>query len=281
MTWIQFNQVLATKNRKSRDHGGAPDCFFLCVKNTIQLARDLTVHQIRALIADFVVMHPPQNIRQVVEIIFDTQPEFRGSCNVTDDMSTDDLLLSYVGWLRHNLFAGDVELNAVCQIFNVRVKIFSFDDETHSVSVQEHGQPADGDQQVIELCFFGSHYRECAPFEPANPAYRIDRIVSLWSSISLLTSSGHSISFIISSLANGTPWRTICFGFLKIEINVLAWNVAMIHLMRICLPFVGLKVAAMVCVGNARMVADAFARIAENAFTTFVTTIGLQIVMKS
>lgn len=161
MTWFQFDQVLQQAyHLRSLDHGGAPDCFFLCVKALCNL--NVTIQQLRNTLADYVLNHPPDQeaVSNLFSVILEVQPDLLQEPQMIPDETP---IQRYVRWLRSNLFASDVEINALCCCFNLRVRIFSQNLKTGEIVQQTHGGTNE-EKQLIILCFHNNHYRATSPY---------------------------------------------------------------------------------------------------------------------
>ena len=158
MSWFQFDQKLQVDYRlTSHDYGGSPDCFFYCVKALLDL--DENIQQLREHLADYVLQHPPDPdaLKDLLNnVIIDAQPNLLSD---TQRNPAEEDLSYYVRLLRKKLYAGDIEIAAVCCLYQVSIRIYAYNPKDERIHGQNHG---DNDKQIL-LCFHGNHYRGTTP----------------------------------------------------------------------------------------------------------------------
>lgn len=144
--WEKINSYLSPFH-VSTDRGGFPDCFFHCIVHWLKESRSLQINvaDLRHKIAEYLrtYKYPEDELTAAFDVVLEVQGVKVKSWE------------HYLELLEQGpLFAGELEINAVANIWGATVYIHSLaTDGSHHV--QLHGKGAD----VVSLAFAGNHFR--------------------------------------------------------------------------------------------------------------------------
>jgi len=149
--WLQINHYLRPYNLRSEDRGGSPDCFFHCVSAflaDLSPPRAVSVADLRQQCAAELEQRfrgGPPNFDHVLDEVRRVQPTF-----------VIATWAQYIDRLRRDLFAADLEMGAVVNLFGISIEVFSIGAQGNLVR-QEHGQVEAG-RPSMKLAFVPNHY---------------------------------------------------------------------------------------------------------------------------